>query len=401
MLEILNVVNKIKKDSLMNKEEMRKLADLFYNDMTEKKALKMLPAHIFMNDSINPGHYVAIDFGGTNVRIMLYEINSNVELILSNSRALRLKGITYDFTSEEYELGDIFGVIADKIMEIIEPDKSYLLGHTFSFPVAITGKNESKVVAMTKGFKNRNAIGQDVNKILKEKLDFIGLDVTPNAILNDTTATLLAGKNCNPKTDIACIVGTGHNICFVDNDNQIVNTECGSFNIGIPVTSYDQKFLEMISDESKDLMEAFVGGKNSGKMASNYMEIVEKSCGKFFLIEKVTPQLLSKALEDDFDSDFEGGIEEKSFLYAIAKVIYDRAAQLVVSELVGILKRIDPSLEREHHIVFDGSVYEKTPYFRKCITKYIRMMYPEKYRNITHSLVKDGSSLGAVIASAM
>jgi len=402
MLEFMEKVGQFKKESKMSKEDMLRLAEVFYNDMEAKTALKMLPAYIYTNTPIKPGQYVALDFGGSNARAMLYDISENGTIELLNSRVIKLRGSTYDFTIAEFELSEVLAVIVSIIEEIIDPDKSYLLGHTFSFPIEITGRNESVIVEMSKGFELRNAAGQDVNKILKAELDKAEVDVVPVSILNDTTATLLAGRALNYDTDIACIVGTGHNICFIDTDNQIVNTECGFLDIGIPLTSYDEKYLQMIPNERNAVMEALVGGKNSGKIAENYAKILEEEYGKGCIkLNQIIPRLLSMALEDKYDEDFRGGLEERVFLNNIACIIFDRAAQLVVSEIVGILKRIDPDLSGQHNIVFDGSVYEKTPYFRKCITKYIRMMYPEKYKMITHSLMKDGSSLGAAISAAM
>lgn len=401
MFEFMSILDKLRKVNRMSKEEMVFLSNLFCEDMNVKESLKMLPAHIYMDKAIKPGEYIALDFGGSNVRIMLYKISENGESELLNSRLIRLRGKNYDYTSSEYELRDVFVTIVEKMKEMVDKDKTYLLGHTFSFPASSVSKNEAIVVGLSKGFTLRNAIGQDVNKLLLEVINEAGLNVTPVTLLNDTTATLLAGKSKNANTDIACIVGTGHNICFVDNDQQIVNTECGAFDMGIPLNSYDKSFLRMIPKEGHNVMEALVGGKNSAKLAMNLINRIEKEAGKKFKFGGITPKLLSMALDDRFEDDFAGGIEEKIILKHIAKIMYDRAAQLVVSEIMGILKRIDPNLEREHHIVFDGSVYEKTPYFRKCISKYIKLMYPVKFKQIRHSLVKDGSSLGAAISAAM
>ena len=400
MLEFMSLVEKIRSESRMNRNQMMNLTDLFYEDMDLRKSLRMMPAHIFVDNSIKPGQYVALDFGGSNVRIMLYEIFASGGIELLNSKLIPLRGNFYDFTTEEYELKDIFGVIVNRIKEIVEEENSYLLGHTFSFPIEIKGRNESTIVAMTKGFNLKNAIGQDVNAILKSEIDRVGLKVTPVSILNDSIATLLAGRLNNPNTDIACIVGTGHNICFIDNDNQLINTECGSFNMGIPISSYDEQFLALIPQEKNALMEAFVGGKNSGKIAENYKRIIESEYKNNLNLDNITPKLLSMATEDKY-GELKLGIEERVFLNNIAKSIFNRAAQLVVCEIMAILRRIDPELERAHNIVFDGSVYEKTPYFRKCLTKYITIMYGEKSKKITHSLMKDGSSLGAAISAAM
>jgi hexokinase len=268
-------LNKIDAAFDITKYQMEQLSFSFYNDMKNRKTLKMLPTYMYCPEKINKGEYLALDFGGTNIRISLYEFLDNNKIHLKNFEKFSLRGEDFDFTTEEYELKDIFRMVAQKIKNIIQKDKLYFLGHTFSFATNSISKDKATLISFSKGFKLKNAIGKDINDVLKEAFIEEGLNnIEPVSILNDTTATLLAGNFVDKDTDIACIVGTGHNICFKDRDNLIINTECGSFNDGIPVNGYDIIFLDKIPSEKSNLMDVLIGGKYLGRLAEELINIL-------------------------------------------------------------------------------------------------------------------------------
>lgn len=389
-------LNKIDVEFDITKYQMEQLSFSFYNDMENRKSLKMLSTYISCAERVNKGECLALDFGGTNIRISLYEFSYNDKVQLKKFEKFSLRAENFDFTTEEYELKDIFRMIAQKVKNMVQKDKLYFLGHTFSFAINSTSKNNATLISFSKGFKLKNAIGKDVNNILKEALKEEGLDnIEPVSILNDTTATLLTGNFYDKDTDIACIVGTGHNICFKDKDNSIINTECGYFNEGIPINGYDMIFLDKIPSEKSNLMDVLIGGKYIGRFAEELINILADQN----LVEPLHG-VSTKALADSICGIYSEEYTEKQkiALRKLAKIIFKRSAKLVVSEISGILRHIDPNIEKRHNIVFDGSVYENTPYFRECISQYIQKIYGKESEKIEHSLMKDGSSLGAAIS---
>jgi len=59
------------------------------------------------------------------------------------------------------------------------------LGLTFSFPVEQTALDSGKILTWTKGFSARNAIGNDVVKLLQDAFDRKHMRVKCVALVND------------------------------------------------------------------------------------------------------------------------------------------------------------------------------------------------------------------------
>lgn len=388
-------LRRIREEFLLPYGDLEPLIDAFCEDMRRKQTVKMLNTFVFLRDFVKSGNYLALDFGGSNIRVSLYEVYRNAVNLIA-TRKFALRGDDFDYTTNEYSLEDIFEMIVDKMEEIIDPKKEYFLGHTFSFAMESVSKNSARALEFSKGFKLRNAIGKDINKCLKDVIEKRGLKVIPCAVINDTTATLLSGFSINKITNMACIMGTGHNMCFVDSTGEIINIESGSFNNEvIRLTKYDVRFLEEIPNENQFLLEALVGGKNLGKLADVIIREISDE-GLISPIANVTTKMLSESLGNKIE-----GLDEyqNCVLREVASIIYKRAAYLVACEIFGVLKYLDVTKGR-YNVVFDGTVYEKTPYFIECLTKAIKHIQPKGIK-VTHMLAKDASSVGAVIACAM
>lgn len=66
------------------------------------------------------------------------------------------------------------------------------LGLTFSFPVEQTALNEGRILTWTKGFSAKNAIGNDVVKLLQDAFDRKHLHVKCVALVNDVSVLLVS-----------------------------------------------------------------------------------------------------------------------------------------------------------------------------------------------------------------
>lgn len=394
MNDLINELEKIREEFLTPYADCNPIINDFYEDMCNKKSLRMLNTYVFLKDSIKEGEYLALDFGGSNIRVSLYEVGEDIKL--KDTRSFPLRGEGFDYTTSEYSLLDIFEMAVDKMEEIIEPNKKYLLGHTFSFATMAKSKNSATVLELSKGFTIRDAVGKDINEKLKEVIDKRGLNVVPSVVLNDTTATLLSGLVENKNTIMSCIIGTGHNMCFVSSNGEIINIESGNYNSStICLSKYDEKFLEMIPNEKEFLMEALVGGKNSALLA----QVVMDHLATFGLI-KMLPNINSKMMSMVLDKDLPELDESQNLaLRIVSKSIYQRVAYLVGCEITSVLKYLKIT-KGNYNVVFDGSVYEKTSYVGKCLTEVLAKLLPTEIK-VTHTLNKNGSSMGAIIACSM
>ena len=68
-----------------------------------------------------------------------------------------------------------------------EVDPAIPLGLTFSFPVEQTALNEGKILTWTKGFAAKNAVGNDVVKLLQDAFNRKHLHVRCVALVNDVS----------------------------------------------------------------------------------------------------------------------------------------------------------------------------------------------------------------------
>lgn len=394
MRTLANELERIREEFLSPYVDCDSIVNDFCKDMLSKRTVRMLNTYVFLHDSIRQGEYLALDFGGSNIRISLYNVGK--EIILKDTKSFSLRGDGFDYTTSKYSLSDIFEMVVDMMEEIIDPNKEYLLGHTFSFATKAISKNSALFLEFSKGFELSDAIGQDINATLKKVIDKRGLNVTPVAIVNDTTAALLSGRINNKNTISASIIGTGHNMCFINLDGEIINMESGVYNSpAIPLTQYDKEFLNLIPNEREFLLEALVGGKNSALLTKIVMDHIA-SCGLIKPIPEITSKMMSMVLDKDLPELDE--LQNCAFR-DVAEIIYIRVAYLVACEIMGVLKYLGVK-EGTYHFVFDGSVYEKTPYLGRCLTDILKSYLPEGIK-VTHSLNKNGSSVGAVIASAM
>lgn len=65
------------------------------------------------------------------------------------------------------------------------------LGFTFSFPVEQTAIDAGKLLTWTKGFSAKNAIGQDVVKLLQDAFDRKHIHVRCAALVNDVSRQIV------------------------------------------------------------------------------------------------------------------------------------------------------------------------------------------------------------------
>ena len=374
--------------------QMYNIRDSFYEDMFEKSMLKMLHTYTFCNVKIPDGEYLSVDFGGTNVRCNLFKvINQDISLI--KSKVFSLITEEKNYTTSEYSIRDIMNMIVDNLEELIEKDKEYFLGHTFSFATRSLSKKSAIIIKMAKGFNLKDAENTDVNEVLFKIIKERNLKIEPMSIINDTTATLLTGNYFNQTADIAVIMGTGHNACFQSETGEIINIESAFFSKDIPLSYYDLSLLDKLPDCKCTQLEFLTGGKYLGMIAQ---EIVDELHISGFLKNKlqITSKILSDAVDNQLSEEF--SLEEQEVLKQIGIILFKRTAKLVVSEIMGILKYIDEDLDKKHCIIFDGTVYEKNKVIQEYISMYLDEVYNKKAENIETKLIKDASAVGAVIS---
>lgn len=387
-------------------------------------SLPMLPSYIARPTGAERGEALAVDFGGTNVRILNVRLeDGKVRPGESVRFSLKDPDGAYDFTRAETRAEELFDHIAGQIANLAAGASAPLpLGHTFSFPCRQEGINRAVLLFWTKEFRTSGVEGKDVTALLSEALERRGVrNVRPRAIINDTVGTLLAAAYLYRGVEIGSICGTGHNTCYLEPRHpltgkpMIVNMESGSFD-GVVLTTFDRAVDEASSRPGEQLIEKQVSGAYLGEVV---LAALRAAAAEGLLPggprdwERGTLSGidLARVLEDEpgcagarsvaGDRLSLPGLTEQQLaaLRKLTESVVGRSAWLVGATYAGILRYLDPGLRQNHVIAVDGSLYEKMPGYQAGIRAGLEAILGAGARGVETRLVKDGSGIGAAIAA--
>lgn len=406
-------------------EALQQMAAAFRYDMRlglagdPASSMRMLKSYVGLPTGKEAGEFLALDFGGTNVRVLRIRLKGggDYEVLKKVSKPLAVYGV-YDFVSAESVAEDQFDFIAGLIDEVIEENHEtpYLLGHTFSFPSVQTNLYDARLITWTKEFATRGVEGEVINDLLKAALERVGAtNVKPVAIINDTVATLLAAAYKTPATVIGSIYATGQNTCYLEPyrdtaaSPMIINMESGGFSKLAP-SKYDDMLDRASEKAGEQRMEKMVSGRYMGMLYGLAIaDLLESERGYVF---KSTD--LTAIVEDDFlDRHVVAEILERETgvrfsksacerLQQLASAIIVRSARLVAASYVGIIWHLTGrGAVEEQTIAIDGSVYEKMPLVKEELRRTFDELLGEDAEKIDIVLENTGSSLGAAIAASI
>ncbi len=387
--------------------EMRRIIRDFHSEMEKglsgaPSSLSMIPAYVTRPTGREKGRFIALDLGGTNLRILEAELKGGGHYKISKVKRYLL-GRKYLSASRD----EFFGFLASSITDFVKGRKEYSdLGFTFSFPVKQTAIDSGILLRWTKGFNVKGVVGEDVVVLLKEALrrrGVNGIDVA--SLVNDTVGTLAAKGYKDPHCDLGVIIGTGTNACYLEElaeipkwkgrtpsgARMIVNTEWGNFD-KLRRTGYDLQ-LDRASDRpGRQILEKMVSGMYLGRI----VQLVVKD-----LMKKDLRPFDAEAMSRIEAADLKSLSGEKKLIRKVCNFISRRAARISAAALAAIVTKIDPNLSGNHTIAIDGSVYEKHPNFSGEMRSALRELFGKQASRIKISLSKDGSGVGAAIIAAV
>ncbi|MCR4441318.1 MAG: hexokinase [Peptococcaceae bacterium] len=393
-------------------------------------SLKMLPSYLGIPTGEEKGTFLALDFGGTNVRLMtvsllgggIYEIERRVSFSLKDEK----RGI--DFTSSCASGECLFDHIAAGIKAFAGDGRDYRLGHTFSFPFHSGGINHAELIKWTKEFETRETAGKDVQLLLKDALKRQGVNnVKPVAVINDTVGTLLAAAYRNKRCDLGSILGTGHNTCYLESNTTrfgrpvIINIEAGNFG-RVPLAPADRVLDAASEIPGEQILEKMVAGKYLGRlMWILILDLNEKGIvfpghdlKKCRNEAPFSTEDVSKILGDETDGLVLTGelLEsrlapatsvpaDRQVVRETARLLRNRSARLAAATYLAVLEHMDPILSGSHVIAVDGTLYEKMPGYASTLGETLKDLLGDKHEKVELRLVKDASGAGAAVAAAM
>jgi len=212
------------------------------------------------------GTYLALDLGGTNLRVCVIHLKSNKS--------------QHSITQSEYHIpadlkkgtaDQLWTYIADNLSKFLE-EKNLLkeynaenpipLGFTFSYPATQDKIDHGILQRWTKGFDISGVEGQDAAQQLRDAMAARNLPVQLVALVNDTVGAMIASAYYDPSTIIGGIFGTGCNAAYMEDCSSIpklhppsnsnkeeseqmaINCEYGAFDNRrqvLPITEFDQE----------------------------------------------------------------------------------------------------------------------------------------------------------------
>lgn len=378
-------------------------------------SLLTVPSFLGMPTGCETGTYLALDFGGTNVRVSRIRLLGNRCFLIDKqvSRPLYEMGAKSRTAAITGEM--LFDAVADLIGAAAGGNREYVLGHTFSFGVEQESMKDGRLVGWSKEMTVQGLEGQYVNACLAEALARRGLEkIRPAVLLNDTTAALLASAYQYTPSYTGVICGTGFNICYYEPMRQMVLIlEAGNFD-----RMYRSKW-----DEAVDANSRKPGYHKLEKMVSGayISEIYRQAIMTYFRTDDIPPfttEDMNRVVATE--NDAEGRLlmsrlwqrivlpDDVSPLRNIGAAVFVRAAQLSGAAVYGVLRHLYPQGQMPPQTVaVEGSVIEHVrgaifmaeDALRACQTSYGQ----SRSRNIPAELrlVQNGPSVGAAIAAAM
>jgi len=412
-------------------EMIREVATNFRQDLqlglkdVASSSMRMLKSYVGLPTGKETGEFLALDFGGTNVRVIRYRLEGegHSKIIRHVAEPLIVKG-EYDYVGKGSTQEQMFDFLAKLIDDTIEGDREtkFYLGHTFSFPSSQDDLYNAKLIIWTKEFATAGVEGEIVNDLLTAALKRRGINnVEPVAVINDTVAVLLSAAYKHNDIYIGSIYATGHNTCYLEpsihdekgvgKGGMILNLECGNF-MKLTPNRFDTAFDQISEKPGEQRFEKMVSGRYMCELFGMAIAELLNEEGKHYdsltsvdmsmIISDVSESLekVSEVIENKAGHKLE--FDDLKKIQEIASAIVIRSARLVTASYVGIIwQRAGDGEIAPQHVAVDGSVYEKMPLVKENISKALSELLGKDAEKVDTILDNGGSGLGAAIAAAM
>uniref|UniRef100_A0A8C5M870 hexokinase n=1 Tax=Leptobrachium leishanense TaxID=445787 RepID=A0A8C5M870_9ANUR len=397
--------------------------------------LKMLPTYVRSTpDGSEKGDFLVLDLGGTSFRILKVKLDS--------SHKVEMETEVYA-VPEEVMLGtgqQLFDHVAECLGRFLQQrnlKRAVLpLGFTFSFPCVQSQLDKSVLISWTKGFHCAGVEGKDVVQLLKDAIGRQGdYKVDVIAIVNDTVGTMMSCGFQDHSCEVGLIVGTGSNVCYMeemgniesvegDEGKMCINVEWGSFGEDgelKPIqTEYDEQVDKTSFSPGKQSFDKMVSGMYMGEIVR--IVLIQLAREGLLFDGVTTPPLLIKgcfqtkdvsAIEDDHSGadaarkiltllGLRPSEQDCLKVQCVCSAVSARSASLCAAGLAAVASRIQHNRQDpEGRLVVgvDGSVYKMHPKFSARLHHALQDLAPSC--QVKFLISEDGSGKGTAIVTAV
>lgn len=414
--------------------DLEKNCSTFINEMKNglegTGSLLMIPTYIGMDKEIPLNEpIIAIDAGGTNFRVAVIHFDENKKLVTEEFKNYPMPGSKGEISKDEF-----FETMADYIQPVLH--KSRKISFCFSYPTEIMPDKDGRLIKFSKEVKVRDVKGELLGRNLMEVFKKRGFtDARSIVVLNDTVATLLAGRAASPDRIfdgyIGFILGTGTNICYAEKCENItkvrelaakggsilINMESGGYS-KVPRGQIDIEFDNETMNPGDFAFEKTISGAYQGGLilavirkavleglfsagAAERLGSIKELASKEiddFLYYPYGNNVLANCLSESYNND------DRTILFLLIDNIFERIAKFVTFSLTAVIEKTGKGKDplRPVCITADGSTFYKSKLFRGKLDYYIRT-YTNDIKGIYCEFVKvdNGTLIGTAIAGLL
>ncbi len=241
-------------------------------------SLRMIPTFIEADGAIPVGEpVIAMDAGGTNLRVALVEFDAEGEPVISAFERHRMPGLDGEIPCDAF-----FEILAGHVRKLAT--RAARAGLSFSYPAEILPSRDGKILSLSKELRVAGIVGHLVGERINRALRTAGVSRDLRfVVVNDTVGALLAGRAAHGthrySRYVGFVLGTGLNCAYVEANErvgkrgdltaggrQIINVESGAY-ARVPRGRIDLSFDARSAEPGSYHLEKAVSGAYLGPLA--------------------------------------------------------------------------------------------------------------------------------------
>jgi hexokinase len=386
-------------------------------------SLPMIPAFVTVDRPVPADRpAVVLDAGGTNVRVATVRFDRHGRPRIEDYARHAMPG-----TRGHLEADAFYAALADVLAPVLP--KARTMGFCFSYPGEITPDRDARLIRWTKEIRVPSVVGTMVGSGLAAALEARGF--RPRiTVLNDTVATLLAGKSAGMErryaTYVGFILGTGTNTAYVERNDRIakrpeldpagsmaINVESGSFGLA-PRSRFDLDLDATTADPGAYTFEKMISGAYLGRLG---LAVLQAAAAEGFFTPHARHALShlghldSKDLDLFVDNPFlaTGPLAalplddgDRRLVVGLARPIFERAALFTAVNIAAAAIRSGGGRDPLHPVCIntDGTTYLRTRavQFRSRVEGHLRGLLESRGVSFDLVAIDDSPIIGAAIA---
>lgn len=386
-------------------------------------SLPMIPAYLSTGKPVPVGKpVIVLDAGGTNLRVGLVVFDEQGMPKISRFTKHRMPGTDGPITARAF-----YDTLAGYLAPVAAEAES--VGFCFSYPAEVTPDCDARLLRWTKQVQVPEVVGTMIGSGLRDCLAARGWRLRV-AVLNDTVATLLAGRSAGIarryEAYVGFILGTGTNTAYVEQNAAItkvaglpsvggmaVNVESGSF-AAAPRSRFDDLFDATTGDPGCYRFEKMISGAYLGGLGLTVLR--EAAVAGLFSTPAAAAigawqTLANKDLDDFCHNPFiaSGAVaalpltdDDRRLILALCTPLYARAALFTAVNIAAAVLKTGAGRDPLHPVcvTIDGSTYYRTltASLKSRVEEHLRRILGG--RGIAYDLIRvdEAPVIGAAVA---